>query len=480
MRTSVLHQQLGSLFFDEVQAARFPSHTVRFRNQVAADTVGLGEWGAEQWVDHLAKFKPLPGSFERPLALRYHGHQFGHYNPALGDGRGFLYAQLYDHTGRLLDLGTKGSGVTPWSRGGDGRLTLQGAVREVLAAERLQALGVPTSRALSVVETGEALVRGDEPSPTRSAVLVRLSHSHVRIGTFQRLAYYREAAAIERLVDHCIRHYLPEVDSGAGAPEMLRAVAVRLAELTAGWMVAGFVHGVLNTDNLNITGESFDYGPWRFLPTLDGAFVAAYFDHGGRYAFARQPEAVYWALQHLAGCLVQVAPQDDLVDALRAFGPAYDAAYIRRMLARMGMRRLGDERDSHGVDRVVDLLQRQGCDYDLFFQWFRARDRGWDAPPLDFEHEAKLDEVFSAHQRIELEPPEAPFEDLQDRHYRPIWSAIAENDDWSLFEARVAAQRRLGAHLAPCNRAAMVQAAPNATEAVQGAQGSFVTEQEKP
>ena len=141
-----------------------------------------------EWSAHFGRFEPLPDSLAAPLALRYHGHQFRVYNPDIGDGRGFLFAQLRDERGRLLDLGTKGSGTTPYSRSGDGRLTLKGAVREMLASEMLEALGVTTSRTFSIVETHEELWRGDEPSPTRSAVLVRLSHGHIRIGSFQRLA----------------------------------------------------------------------------------------------------------------------------------------------------------------------------------------------------------------------------------------------------------------------------------------------------
>src|SRR5579871_1246710 len=159
---------------DPVEAARFPQATLRFRNQRQAEPVGLGELTDAQWIDHFARFEPLPGNLPQPLALRYPGHQFRHYNPDLCDGRGFLFAQLRDPADGLLDLGTKGSGQTPWSRDGDGRLTLKGAVREVLATEMLEALGVDTSKTFSVIETGEALWRGDEPSPTRSAVLVRL------------------------------------------------------------------------------------------------------------------------------------------------------------------------------------------------------------------------------------------------------------------------------------------------------------------
>src|SRR5690606_20318234 len=179
--------------------------------------MGLDGLSDVQWIAHFGRFEPLPGSLPQPLALRYHGHQFRSYNADLGDGRGFLYAQGYDLAdGRLLDFGTKGSGKTPWSRGGDGKLTLKGGVREVLATEMLEALGVYTSKSFSLIETGEALYRGDEPSPTRSAVLVRLSHSHIRIGSFQRLAYLEDQAGLGQLLEYCIANYYPEL---AGADD---------------------------------------------------------------------------------------------------------------------------------------------------------------------------------------------------------------------------------------------------------------------
>jgi uncharacterized protein YdiU (UPF0061 family) len=179
----------GAPFYDAVAAAAFPQHILRYRNQRWAGKAGLGGLSDAAWISHFGRFEPLPDNLERPLAVRYHGHQFRSYNPDIGDGRGFLFAQLRDGQGRLLDLGTKGSGKTPYSRFGDGRLTLKGGVREVLATEMLEALGVYTSKSFSLIETGEDLVRNDEPSPTRSSVLVRLSHSHVRFGVFQRLAY---------------------------------------------------------------------------------------------------------------------------------------------------------------------------------------------------------------------------------------------------------------------------------------------------
>ena len=256
---------------------------LRFRNDRAAATVGLDTLSDAEWTAHFGRFEPLPGNLPEPLALRYHGHQFRSYNPEIGDGRGFLFAQLRESgTGRLLDLGTKGSGQTPYSRFGDGRLTLKGGVREVLATAMLESLGVPTSRSFSLIETGEALQRNDEPSPTRAGVLTRLSHSHVRFGTFQRHAYFDRADLIGELVEYAVELYYPGLGNAADKPlALFQAVLARSAELVGRWMAAGFVHGVLNTDNMNLTGESFDYGPYRFLPRNDPNFTAAYFDENG-------------------------------------------------------------------------------------------------------------------------------------------------------------------------------------------------------
>src|SRR6201996_7210825 len=217
---------LGPDFADPVRPADFPAHILRFCNQRAAATVGLETLTDAEWLEVFGRFEPLPDNQPQPLAMRYHGHQFQTYNPDLGDGRGFLFAQLREAgTGRLLDLATKGSGQTPWSRTADGRLTLKGGVREVLAAEMLEALGVPTSRAFSLIETGEQLQRHDEPSPTRSGVLTRLSHSHVRFGTFQRHAYEERADNIAKLVDHVGENYYPTImthnDPAAPAVDLL-------------------------------------------------------------------------------------------------------------------------------------------------------------------------------------------------------------------------------------------------------------------
>jgi serine/tyrosine/threonine adenylyltransferase len=200
---------LGDDFYDPVAAARFPKCVPRFVNERWAERVGL-DLEEEDWARHFCRFEPLPGNLIEPLALRYHGHQFRAYNPEIGDGRGFTFAQLREPDGKLLDLGTKGSGQTPYSRHADGRLTLKGGVRELLATEMLEALGVNTSKSFALFETGENLERGDEPSPTRSSVLTRLSHGHIRIGTFQRLAFLGEAENISKLVRYCLENLYSE------------------------------------------------------------------------------------------------------------------------------------------------------------------------------------------------------------------------------------------------------------------------------
>lgn len=453
---------LGEGFFDPVLPARFPRRVLRFRNQRWAERVGLGDLDPAEWEAHLARFEPLPHNLERPLALRYHGHQFGVYNPNLGDGRGFLFAQLLDaEDSRLLDLGTKGSGQTPWSRGGDGRLTLKGGVREVLATEMLEALGVPTSKSFSLFETGEQLFRGDEPSPTRSSVLVRLSHSHVRFGSFQRHAHHGDRERLEALLDFSITQYLPEVPRGRGEETVLafvREVCERSAALAASYKAAGFVHGVLNTDNMNITGESFDYGPYRFLPTYDLEFVAAYFDHTGLYAFGQQPRVVLWNLTRLTDALRPLCPTAAFAPSLRAFQPAFDAALQRLVLRRLGLVSSGADLDGMLVDACDEFLKASGVGFDRFFfdgygglarkEQALAGPSGerYQGPP--FEALCRVLEAFTPARPELFEHAyfqgEGPCSLLIDE-IEAIWSAIADEDDWGPFARKVEAIRAMGA-----------------------------------
>jgi len=332
-------ESLGGEFYDPVAAASFPRHNLRFRNDALLPILGLDAQGVKD-----ADFIECFGLFEgvRPfLALRYHGYQFGEYNPYLGDGRGFLYGQVRGVDGQLYDLGTKGSGRTPYSRSADGRLTLKGGVREVLAAEALHRLGVRTSRCLSLIETGEALWRGDEPSPTRSAVMVRLSRSHLRFGTFERLYYLKKFDLIGQLLDHVIAVYYPELEAvGDKYLRFYQVLVERVAQLVAQWMVAGFCHGVLNTDNMSITGESFDYGPYSFIETYNPGFIAAYFDYGGRYSYGNQPFIGRLTLELLQIPLGTVVPASALRETLAPYEQVYNHHYQTLFLARLGLPQL--------------------------------------------------------------------------------------------------------------------------------------------
>jgi serine/tyrosine/threonine adenylyltransferase len=439
--------EIADFIADPVASADFPQTILRFRNDRAAAHVGLDTLTDDLWVAHFGRFTPLPGSLDRPLALRYHGHQFRVYNPEIGDGRGFLFAQLRDNKDRLLDLGTKGSGQTPYSRFGDGRLTLKGAVREILATEMLEALGVNTSKTFSVIETGEALHRGDEPSPTRSAVLFRLSHGHIRIGSFQRLATIADDANLRRLARYALAKYYREESDHAAVP-LLEKVVAATADLAASYMVAGFVHGVLNSDNINISGESFDYGPWRFTPYFDASFTAAYFDEAGLYAFGRQAEAIHWDVVQLAGALARIAPQEPLVEAVNTFARAYRAALVRRFLWRLGVASRTTDEDIALVRAIETALMAQTTAIDrFFFDW-----RGGD---LRVPDPVYAGEEFAAFRAAVADY--APAQDLSHPYWgggapcsmhidevEAIWAAIVERDDWIPLEAKIAAIRRMG------------------------------------
>ncbi|MGL4558962.1 MAG: protein adenylyltransferase SelO [Afipia sp.] len=454
-RASTSHAALGPEFYDVVAAAEFPDHILRYRNQRAAKTVGLDTLNDEEWIAHFGRFQPLAENFKEPLALRYHGHQFRTYNPELGDGRGFLFAQLYDDKGRLLDLATKGSGKTPWSRTADGRLTLKGGVREVLATSMLEALGVDTSKTFSLIETGEALARGDEPSPTRSSVMVRLSHSHIRIGTFQRQAFNRNTENIQKLLDYTIKTYMPDVwrdDVSARAVAFLEEVCRRVARVGAQWMAAGFVHGVLNTDNINVTGESFDYGPWRFLPKLEPGFTAAYFDETGLYAYGRQPDALFWNVTRLAECLLGLADQPGLEKALGAFEPAIRKEFTEAMVRRLGVRSLDAVHDNELARALWVFLSETKAPFEqTFFDWFgglASIERAARSPSKDHYATPAFSPVrdalkdFVPREGVDLNraffsKPVACSMLIEE--VEAIWKPIADSDDWSAFHAKLQA-----------------------------------------
>ena len=446
---------LGNDYYDEVAAAEFPQHILRFRNDQLLPLLGLNPESVENthFVEAFGKFQGI----QPFLALRYHGYQFGEYNPFLGDGRGFLYGQVRGVDGQLYDFGTKGSGRTHYSRNGDGRLTLKGGIREVLAAEALHHLGVHTSRCLSLVETGEALWRGDEPSPTRSSVMIRFSRSHIRFGTFERLRYIKRRDLIHNLLDHVIDCYYPEVANSENRYEEFYAELVkRVAKLTAQWMAAGFCHGVLNTDNMSITGESFDYGPYAFIPTYNPLFTAAYFDYGGRYSYGNQPFICRLNLEMLQVPLSLIIPLSDLEKRLAQFDEYYSSNYLLLMMKKLGFENLSIPEAAALLEKTLEILQETEIGYHSFFNELAQQfNDGWredsslilenlELPQADWETWRKL------YYQILQQLPKDEMQKISDRlhFYNPqtvllrpviesVWEAIAYEDNWEPFDALV-------------------------------------------
>lgn len=450
--------ELGDHFSDAVNPAAFPECHLRYRNQNAATSVGLETLTDEEWKKYFWEFKPLPESLTECRALRYHGHQFQSYNPDLGDGRGFLFAQLKAQNGRLLDLGTKGSGQTPYSRAGDGRLTLKGAMREALATEMLESIGVNTSKTFSFFETGEQLQRNDEPSPTRSAVLVRLSHSHIRFGTFQRLAFHSQKDEIAKLVNYSTRHYFPHLIDLAKqdpAATFFTEVCKRTANLTAEWMIGGFVHGVLNTDNMNITGESFDYGPYRFLPHYDPNFTAAYFDHSGLYAYGRQASACYWNLMQLARCLTLISDVKSLEGSLENFGEHFSDGCRNFLMKRLGLVVKTESDSDEVLTHFFQFLEESKSPYEqtIFDLYGGALDsRLKNSPQKNLYKGDTIKKLCSSIQEHQLLDPkfmdkayyqQQTAETLLYPEIENIWKEIDEQNNWDLFNQKIDRIRKI-------------------------------------
>ena len=302
----------------------------------------------------------------QPLAQAYAGHQFGHWNPRLGDGRAILLGEVVGTDGRRRDIQLKGAGPTPWSRGGDGRAWLGPVLREYICSEAMHALGVPTTRALAAVLTGETVWR-DTALP--GAVLTRVATSHIRVGTFQYLAARGDLSGLAALTDHAIVRHFPQADGPAG---LLAAVTAAQAALIADWMALGFIHGVMNTDNCAISGETIDYGPCAFMDAYHPATVFSAIDHAGRYAYANQPQIALWNLAQFATALIPLrddrdAAIEDFTAIINDFGSLYETAWLDRFGAKLGLARPVEE-DRALIEALLALMARDGADFTATFR----------------------------------------------------------------------------------------------------------------
>lgn len=306
-----------------------------------------------------------------PIAQAYAGHQFGHFVPSLGDGRAILLGEVVTPAGGRRDIQLKGSGPTPFSRRGDGRAAVGPVLREYIIGEAMAALGIPTTRALAAVATGDHVLREDA---LPGAVLTRVAASHIRVGTFQYFAARRDTDALRALTDHAIaRHDPAAADAPNRALALLEGVVARQADLVARWMLVGFIHGVMNTDNCAISGETIDYGPCAFLDAYHPEAVFSSIDHQGRYAYGNQPGIAHWNLARLAECLLPLIDADEEAsleqarEALSGYAPRFGAAWRDGLLRKVG---LTEARESD-EDLLQDLLMRMAANQADFTLTFR-------------------------------------------------------------------------------------------------------------
>jgi serine/tyrosine/threonine adenylyltransferase len=341
-----------------------------------------------------------------PLAQAYAGHQFGGFVPQLGDGRALLLGEVIDRNGRHRDIQLKGSGRTPFSRAGDGRAALGPALREYLIGEAMHALGIPTTRALAVVITGEPVYREEGALP--GAVLTRVAASHVRIGTFQFFAARGELAKVHRLADYVIDRHYPELKGRANLYlGLLERVCDRQAVLIASWMHVGFIHGVMNTDNMAISGETIDYGPCAFMDHYDPATVFSSIDTHGRYAYGNQPRIAQWNLARFAETLLPLIDADGnravarATEVVNAFPEQYERHWLKGMRAKLGLV-TDDEADLNLVSGFLNAMVGKKVDYTLAFRYLADAALGQDEPIRALFADPSAYDLWSGHWRARL------------------------------------------------------------------------------
>jgi len=376
-------------FYVAWKPAAVPAPRLLFLNDPLADELGL-DAAALRAGDAAALFagNVLPDGAE-PIAQAYAGHQFGGFSPQLGDGRALLVGELVDRAGRRRDIAFKGSGRTPFSRGGDGKAAVGPMLREVLIGEAMHALGIPTTRALAVAATGEPVYR---EMPLPGAVLTRVAASHLRVGTFQYFAARGELDRLRLLAEYTIARHDPQL---AGTPDrfmgLLRSVAQRQATLIAAWMNVGFIHGVMNTDNMALSGETIDYGPCAFMEAYDPAAVFSSIDHGGRYAYGNQPAIARWNLARFAETLLPLvaAPDDEAAveravaqatEVIDAFPGWFEAALRHGQRRKLGLAGTAEDSDAALADDWLGLLHAQRVDFTLAWRRLADAAQGHDAP----------------------------------------------------------------------------------------------------
>ncbi len=443
---------LPETFFARVAPTPVPAPRLIKLNRPLAEQLGLdADWLASPDGAAVLAGAQLPDG-AASIAMAYAGHQFGQFVPQLGDGRAILLGEVIDKDGVRRDIQLKGSGRTPFSRMGDGRAGLGPVLREYIVSEAMAALGVPTTRSLAAVLTGEQVIR-DPIQP--GAVLTRVASSHIRVGTFQFFAARGDRDAVQALADHVIARHYPEA-AQAEAPylALLEGVIARQAELIARWMMLGFIHGVMNTDNCSIAGETIDYGPCAFMDRFDPKTVYSSIDQMGRYAYGNQPPIALWNLTRLAECLVPLLAADDdkgveiAQTALGGFAEHFNSAYLARLAAKLGLSTVQAD-DPELCQDFMAAMARGRADFTLGFR--RLSDAAGDPSDLGnvralFEDAAPFDEWAPRwQQRIAAEPQTDADRQAAMRAVNPIYiprnhlveaviRAAVDRDDFAPFE----------------------------------------------
>lgn len=357
--------KLGADFLQEKSPDPVSNPYLIDSNPNAIKLIGLdfSEVKQKKFLEYFSGNRLLPNS--KPLAMAYSGHQFGSYNPRLGDGRGLLLGEVKDLHNNILDIYLKGSGPTRFARGFDGRATLKASIREYLGGEAAYGLGIPTTRSLALIGTGE-LIHRETPEP--GAILVRLSDSHVRFGSFQFLHFTNKPEKITALLNYTIKRHYPEIESDPSKAKLfLGCVVNRTAKLIALWQANGFIHGVMNTDNMTIIGTTFDYGPFGFMDRFNPKFTPNHSDPNGRYAFGKQPEIGYWNLSKFSETLGHLIDSQSITEELNNYQKAYNQYYRELIGEKLGLKIL-DSDFKELVSKLFQLLYDNQVDYSLFFR----------------------------------------------------------------------------------------------------------------
>ncbi|MDK9559030.1 YdiU family protein [Marinobacter sp. M216] len=357
--------ELPDSFYTRVRPSPLRAPRMVCFNEGLADQMGFHTDNPEEWTRVGAGAELLEGM--DPVAMKYTGHQFGMYNPELGDGRGLLLWETVGPDGRRWDWHLKGAGTTPYSRFGDGRAVLRSTVREYLCSEAMEGLGIPTTRALFIISAKDPVRR---ESIETAAALVRVAQSHIRFGHFEFAAHHEGPETVKTLMEHVIALHFPqliELPEEERHRRWFEEVVERTARLIADWQAVGFCHGVMNSDNMSIIGDTFDYGPYAFLDDFDAGHICNHTDQGGRYAYNRQPQVGFTNCQYLANALLPVMDEDDVRRGLRCYEVAYNARFLQNMRNKLGL--LAEQESDLGlIMDTFSMLHEHRVDYTLFFR----------------------------------------------------------------------------------------------------------------